>query len=289
MKISNPFQKKTESTLIHHKKSTLFVNYGVTLIYSLIVLIPVYFVFVSAFKENQQIFTTPLSLPDSWSLDNFLEAQRRVGLVKAMGISFGVTICSELVTLLFGFLAAYAISRLRNRYSNLVETFFSTGFLIPAFAILVPVFLMAAKTGLLYNPIYLVLFYSAARISLTVILLSCTMREIPQDMEEAAICDGANLPQILYHIILPLSRSGIATVVILNFIEIWNEYLFALILLNQKTRTLQLVLPLLKAERVSDYGIIASGLIFALVPIVIIFVVFQERIMAGLYAGGVKG
>jgi ABC-type glycerol-3-phosphate transport system permease component len=76
---------------------------------------------------------------------------------------------------------------------------------------------------------------------------------------------------------------------ILNFIEIWNEYLFALVLLNQKTRTLQLVIPLLRAERVSDYSIIAAGLVIAVIPVVIIFVLFQERIMQGLYSGGVKG
>jgi ABC-type glycerol-3-phosphate transport system permease component len=76
---------------------------------------------------------------------------------------------------------------------------------------------------------------------------------------------------------------------ILNFIEIWNEYLFALVLLNQKTRTLQLVIPLLRAERVSDYSIIAAGLVIAVIPVIIIFVLFQERIMQGLYSGGVKG
>jgi ABC-type glycerol-3-phosphate transport system permease component len=72
---------------------------------------------------------------------------------------------------------------------------------------------------------------------------------------------------------------------ILNFIEIWNEYLFALILLNQETRTLQLVIPLLRAERVSDYSIIAAGLVIAVIPVIIIFVLFQERIMQGLIRG----
>ena len=77
--------------------------------------------------------------------------------------------------------------------------------------------------------------------------------------------------------------------VILNFIEIWNEYLFALILLNQETRTLQLVIPLLRAERVTDFSIIAAGLILAVLPVLVIFILFQERIMSGLYSGGVKG
>ena len=276
-------------SIISGNRASLWINYSFTILYVLLLLLPVFYVFISSFKDNQQIFNAPLALPDQWTLEKYLEAQQRVNLVKAMGVSFAITLSSIVISLFFGFLAAYAISRLKNPFSSLVETIFSTGFLIPAFAILVPVFLMAAKTRLLYNPLYLVLFYAAVRLSLTVVLLSSTMREIPLELEEAAICDGANISQVLYHVILPLSRSGIATVVILNFIEIWNEYLFALILLNQQNQTLQIVLPLLRGERVYDYGIIAAGLIIAMVPIVAIFTIFQERIMMGLYAGGVKG
>jgi len=284
-----PLLSSRNTLFTGRNRKVLWVNYAAALMYALLILVPVYYVFISSFKSNQTIFSAPLSLPGTWNLSHFFEAQQRVNLTRAMGTSLVVTVSSELLTLTLGFLAAYAIVRIPNRLSALIETFFSTGFLIPAFAILVPVFLLAARTHLLYNPFYLVMFYSAARLSLTVIVLGSAIREIPRELEESAICDGASLPQILVHIILPLSRAGIATVVILNFIEIWNEYLFALVLLNQKTRTLQLVLPLLRAERVTDYGIIAAGLVFALIPVVVIFVVFQERIMAGLYAGGVKG
>jgi multiple sugar transport system permease protein len=265
------------------------VNYGAAILYALLVLIPIYYIFISAFKTNQQIFTAPLQLPQDWSLGKFFEAQTRVDLLKAMQVSLFLSSGSVLLTLVVGFLAAYGVARIPTRMAFFLEVFFSLGFLIPAFAILVPVFLLAARTHLLYNPIFLALFYSAARLSLTVILLAATIREIPREMEESAVCDGANLFQILWHIIFPLSRTGIATVVILNFIEIWNEYLFALVLLNQENRTLQLVIPLLRAERVTDYSIIAAGLILAILPVLLIFILFQERIMSGLYAGGVKG
>jgi len=271
------------------RQTSLWVNYAVAGFYALLILVPIYYVFISSFKSNQQIFAAPLRLPEVWDLVKYFEAQQRVNLLRAMGVSFYITIASEILTLLAGFLAAYAIARIPNRFARWVETFFSMGFLIPAFAILVPVFLLAARTQLLYKPIFLIGFYSAARLSLTVILLASTMREIPRELEESAVCDGANIFHVLRHIIFPLSRTGIATVMVLNFIEIWNEYLFALILLNQETRTLQLVIPLLRAERVSDYSIIAAGLVIAVIPVVLIFVLFQERIMQGLYSGGVKG
>ena len=283
------FLKARRPNEFRQSHSVLWINCIAAIFYALLILVPIYYIAIAAFKTNQQIFTAPLALPQVWSFSKFFEAQARVDLLKAMRISFSLAVGSEVLTLAVGFLAAYAVARIPSRFAGLVEIFFSAGFLIPAFSILVPVFLLAARTQLLYNPIFLALFYSAARLSLTVILLVSTIRKIPREMEESAVCDGANLFQILRHIIFPLSRTGIATVVILNFIEIWNEYLFALVLLNQESRTLQLVIPLLRAERVTDYSIIAAGLILAILPVLVIFILFQERIMSGLYSGGVKG
>ena len=283
------FFKTNNSIELHQSRTALLVNYGAAALYALLILIPIYYIFIAAFKTNQQIFTAPLKLHQVWNFSKFFEAQARVDLLRAMRISLFISTGSVILTLLVGFLAAYAIARIPTRMAGLVEVFFSVGFLIPAFSILVPVFLLAARTHLLYNPIFLALFYSAARLSLTVILLSSTIRKIPREIEESAVCDGANIFQILLYIIFPLCRTGIATVVILNFIEIWNEYLFALVLLNQENRTLQLVIPLLRAERVTDYSIIAAGLIMAVLPVLVIFILFQERIMSGLYSGGVKG
>ena len=184
--------KMKSRTELRQSRSILWANYGAAFVYALLILIPLYYIFISAFKTNQQIFTAPLLPPQVWSFSKFIEAQTRVDLLKAMRISLVLSAGSVLLTLAVGFLAAYAIARIPNRMAGLVEIFFSIGFLIPAFAILVPVFLLAARTQLLYNPIFLALFYSAARLSLTVILLASTIREIPREMEEAAVCDGAN-------------------------------------------------------------------------------------------------
>jgi ABC-type Fe3+ transport system permease subunit len=146
-------------------------------------------------------------------------------------------------------------------------------------------FLLAARTHLLYNPVFgLILFRRPAFAH-----GDPALQYDPQDPRDRGQRFVMQIFQILLHIIFPLCRTGIATVVILNFIEIWNEYLFALVLLNQENRTLQLVIPLLRAERVTDYSIIAAGLIMAVLPVLGIFILFQERIMSGLYSGGVKG
>ncbi len=270
---------------------TCFVAGGYTfaIVYALFIIIPLYFVFISSFKENTEIFSAPLSLPETWSLAKYALAQERVNIVRAMGVSFLITTGAEALTLLLSFMAAYAIARFRIPEARWMEMGFGMGFLIPVFAVLVPVFLLAAKTGLLYNPLFLVMFYAASRLPLTIMVLASNMREIPRELEECAVIDGANVVQTMRHVFFPLVRSGIATVLILNFLYVWNEYLFALILLSQKTRTVQLVIPLLKSERLVDYGLVSAGIIISLLPPYLIFMFFQERVMKGMMGGAVKG
>ncbi len=264
-------------------------NYVLAIIYSLIIIIPIYYVLVSSFKNNIEIFESPLSLPQSWNLNNFVQAQARVNIVGSIFFSVQIVLASEILCLLLGFFAAYAVARFRIKEASWVETFFGAGFLVPVFAILVPVFLMAARLGLLYNPVYLVFFYAASRLPLTVIILATYIREIPEELEESAEIDGASYWHVLRHIIFPLSQSGIVTVLVLNFLDFWNEYLFALVLLNLNDRTIQLALPLLKSERSADYGLVAAGIVISLIPVYIVFIFFQDRIMNGMLEGSVKG
>ena len=269
---------------------TLFIigGYALSIVYGLTVLIPVYFVLVSSFKPNMEIFGAPLKLPSSFNFQNYLDALRIAKMPRAMGISLGVTAGAEILTLLLAFPVAYAIARIRTRLSPIVEGFFSLGFLIPAFATLVPVYLMAAAIGLLYNPLVLALFYPAFRLPVSVLLLASYMRSVPRELEESAEIDGATRLQMIYHIFFPLARPGVVTVVVLNFIDIWNEFLFALVLMNMKNRTLQIAVSSLKGERLLDYGLMAAGIIITLLPVYIVFLIFQEQVVRGLYAGAVK-
>ena len=143
--------------------STVFVGLGYffAIIYALLIIIPLYFVVVSAFKNNDQIILTPLALPAALNFTKFIEAQANVNLIHALLVSVIITIGAEVVTLLVAFPAAYAVARIQTRLSAAVEAVFSLGFLIPGLAILMPVYLMLAKAGLLYNPIALIILYPA--------------------------------------------------------------------------------------------------------------------------------
>jgi len=273
------------------KGSDLFVmgGYIFSIIYAVLIILPVYFVFVSAFKNNSQIILTPLALPAALDFSKFIQAQTNVHLLRAGLISAGITSGAMVLTLLLAFPAAYAVARIQTRLSTLVESIFSLGFLIPGLAILMPIYMMTAKAGLLYHPIALVILYPAFNLPLSMILLSGFMRKLPRELEESAVMDGGNVLQIIIHIFFPLCAPGILTVLVLNFIGIWNEYLFALILMDSDNRTIQLALALLRAnQRTVDFGLIAAGVVVSMIPVYIVFIFFQDRIMSGMLAGALK-
>ena len=264
-------------------------GYFFSILYAFLIIIPLYFVVISAFKNNSEIITTPLALPSAFDFNKFLQAQANVNLLRAMLISVAVAIGAEILTLVLVFPAAYAIARIQTRLAALTEAIFSLGFLIPSLAILMPVYLMTAKAGLLYHPIALVILYPAFSLPLSLVLLTSFMRKLPRELEESAVMDGGNVLQIIFYIFFPICMPGIITVLVLNFINIWNEYLFALILMDSNNRTIQLALALLRAnQRTVDYGLIAAGVLISMVPVFIVFIFFQDRIVSGMFTGAIK-
>jgi multiple sugar transport system permease protein len=273
------------------KNSDPFIigGYFFSILYACLIIIPLYFVVISAFKDNSQIILNPLALPTTLNFSKFIQAQTNVNVLRAGSISIFITSGAEILTVILAFPASYAVARIHTRLSPIVESIFSLGFLIPGLAILMPIYMMTAKAGLLYHPIALVILYPALNLPLTMILLAGFMRKIPHELEESAVIDGCNVLQIIFYLFFPICIPGIVTVLVLNFINIWNEYLFALILMDSNNRTIQLALALLRAnQRTIDYGLIAAGVLISMIPVYIVFIFFQEQIMKGMLAGSVK-
>lgn len=258
-------------------------------VYVIAILIPLYYLIVSSFKENASIFAAPLSLPSTLSLRNFLTAQDDVDLISGIGNSIVITGGAELLTLLLAIPAAYAIARVAARPGFILERLFSLGFLIPAFALLVPTFLLSIKLGLYHTQLFLILFYPATALPLAVLLMAQFMRSIPPEIEEAARVDGGTRWNVLWRIFVPLCLPGIATIAILNFLSFWNEYLFARIILNDDSRTIQVALPALKSFQLTDYGLVTAGTLIALIPVYLVYAVLQRRMQEALISGYAKG
>ena len=266
----------------------IIMNYLVAGIYAFIVIIPIYFVFISGFKTNAEIFANPLALPSRFSFDNFITVQERIGILRAIGMSFMITTATEVSILAVGFPAAYAIARIRTPLASIVESYLGIGFLIPSFSVLVSVFLLSIRLDVHRDIWFLIAYYTAAKLPITVILLASYLRAIPVELEESAGLDGASRFQMMLHIFFPLAKPGIITVLVLNFIDIWNEYIFALILLSNNDKTVQVAIPLLRSQFNVDYSLIAAGVVISIIPVYIVFIFFQERIAEGMLSGAVK-
>ena len=257
--------------------------------YATLLGIPIYFVFISAFKDNIAIFDTPLAFPTSFSFNNFIEAWNTVKLGRGLINSLIVTTMSELVTIALALPAAYGIARSKGKVGAIVERFFALGFLIPAFAAMVPTLLLSIKLNMYHTLPFFSLFLSATTLPLSVILLAQFMRTIPTELEESAMLDGATRWQTLRFIYLPLTRAGIVLVVILNFLTYWNEYLFSLVLLgyDTSTRTVQVALPILITNS-TQYGVLLAGTLISLIPVYIVYIFFHRKIEGALLAGSIK-
>lgn len=263
--------------------------YGVVLVYAVLLIIPVYFVVVSAFKDNQAIFGSPLALPASLSLTNFARAQDGADLGQALLNSVTLTVSAELLTLALAIPASYALARAEGRVADGLDRLFSLGFLVPAFAVLVPTLLLAVAAGLFRTTFFLVLFYPATALPLSIVLLTQFMRSIPKELAESATVDGASELGIMRRIWIPLSMPGIVAVVILNFLNFWNEYIFALVILGPESRTVQVAVPTLRAGLVVEYGLLSAGILISVLPVYLVYVFLQRQMQEALTAGAVKG
>lgn len=266
------------------------VAHGLVWFYALLLVIPLYFLIISAFKTNSAIFNSPFSLPAAWNFDNFVNAWTQVQMDTGLINSALVTIIAELLTLALAIPASYAIARSGGKVGGLVEKFFAAGLLIPGFAALVPTVLLSIMIGLFHTREFLYLFYPATVLPLSIILLTQFMRSVPPELEESAMMDGANRFRILLSIYVPIVTPGIATVAILNFLSFWNEYLFALILAgpDPDIRTVQVALPNLVSQTNTQYGVLLAGALITMVPVYIVYIILNRRLEDALLQGAVK-
>jgi multiple sugar transport system permease protein len=267
------------------------LSHGLVWLYGAILVVPIYFLIITSFKTNTEIFASPASLPTAFSLGNYIKAIDYASLGRALLNSAFITAGAEILTLVLALPAAYGLARAHGRLAALVERVFAAGFLIPSFAALVPTVILAIKLGMFYNPLFLILFFPATQLPLSVLLLAQFMRTIPKEIEEAAMMDGISRWQILWRIYTPMITPGLVAVALLNFLTFWNEYLFSLTILGPatSTRTVQVAVPQLVGSQVTDSGVLAAACVVSLIPVFAVYILMQKRMENALVAGSVKG
>lgn len=265
-----------------------YVVYLLLLLASLFYLLPVYLVVVTAFKEASEVqLATTWALPESWHWASFVTAWE--AFAPKLRNSLVLAVTATLGSALLGSLNGYVLSKWRFRGANIVFPLMLFGMFIPYQAILIPLFQFLKGLGLYGNLWGLILTHIVYGLPITTLIFRNFYAEIPDDMLEAAKIDGAGFFGIYSRIIFPLSLSGFVVVIIWQFTQIWNEFLFAVTLTNQASQPITVALAQLAGGEAVRWNLPMAGAILAALPTLLIYVLLGRYFIRGLLAGSVKG
>jgi len=256
-------------------------------------LVPLLWTLGTSLKPTPEIFSAP---PTLWPHNFTLEHYRTVLVERAFGVyvanSVLVGLGATALALVVGALAAYALARFRHPRAGLVEKAILAAALFPPAVLLIPLYQVALRLGLLNTYLILILSHAALNLPFVVWVLTAFFREVPRELEEAARLDGFSTLGILSRIILPLSLPAVAATAILVFIFSWNEFLFALALITTPAkRTVPVMVALLSGTSLYEipWGPISAAVVATTAPVVAAILIFQRWIVSGLTAGALKG
>lgn len=253
-------------------------------------LFPLLWLFISSFKTNYELLSSPFSLPAKWQFQNYVNALSQAGLGRMLLNSVIVGIVATVLNTVVASMAAYCISRYRFRGREKLFTIFTAGILVPLNALMVPYFVIITKLGLYDTYGGMVLLYCAIGIPMSTFIIRGLMDSIPIDIEEAAYIDGCGFFGRFWHIIFPLSRTGVVTAATFEFLTCWNEFVFAnLIISSEKLRTIQVGIRYFTNQFSTDYVSMYAAIVISIVPSILGYVLFQEQIISGMTSGAVKG
>ncbi len=253
-------------------------------------LFPIYWTLVNSFRTNTQIMSRFCIFPEQVHFENY----RDIFALKTLPNSFLNSCFITGSTMLFSgaltLMVSFALSSYRFKLAGVLFSVFLAGIFIPGTTTMGMIYMLLQKLKLLGSQAGIILLYTAGRLPISVFLMVAFMRAIPGEVKEAAIIDGCDPWRLFVRIVVPLSQNGLLVVMILTFINIWNEYIWAMILLpSASRRTLTVALAFFKGEFTTDYGLLSAGVIVGLLPIMTVYLLLHDKIINGLTAASIKG
>ena len=273
-----------------HRFSESFLPHLVLIMYGIVALFPIVLVIINSFKARKAIFDAPLSLPwiDTFSLEGYQTVWERAGFPLYFSNSLIVTIVSIFLILLVGTMAAYALSEYKFPGNTLLGLYLALGIMVPIRLGTVGILRLVVAMDLVNTLTALILVYTAQGLPLTIFVMQQFMSQVPREMKEAARVDGASEYRI-FGLILPSVRPAIATVTVFVMIPIWNDLWFPLILApGESTKTVTLGAQQFLGQFVSDWNAVLSSLTLAMIPILLLYIVFSRQLIRGITSGAVK-
>ena len=258
-------------------------------LYSLIYFIPLLWMALSALKTNQEITMDPLSLPTTWDFSVFGEAFSAGELGKYAVNSAIITGISMSAVLLFGSMAAFAFTRLQFRFSRQILALITLGLILPLQSYFIAQNALFDFLGIKDTRMALILPYTAMGLPLAIWLFRAYIQNLPKEIFEAARVDGAGDLRVYQTILLPMLKPGIATVAVFTALSAWNEFLLALVYIqNDDLKTIPTGLLTFSTRYSTNYQLLFAALTIVTIPMVILYIIFNRRVIEGLTEGAVK-
>jgi raffinose/stachyose/melibiose transport system permease protein len=262
----------------------------ILIIWSLVVLFPLWVMVINSFKDRLSIYQNPFGLPQKWNFSNYGAVLGNGDFLVYFKNSFVVVILSLALLLIVGSLAAYALANQRGKFSSALYFFFIAGMMLPIKIASIRILELVRFLGLLNTIWSLIPVYTAMGIPIAVFILTQFIREIPYELTEAGIIDGAGRFGIFMRIIAPLLRPALATTAIYNLVPFWNDLWFPLIFINSdRAKTLLLGVTRLFGQYQTDWSRVLAVLTLSAIPVILLYLLMSKQFIKGLTAGAVKG
>lgn len=265
------------------------------------IIVPVVWVFMASIKENVEFYGNPWTLPKGFYFQNFIDAIEKARMGEYFLNSIIVTITALGLLLIISVPASYVLARFDFKGKKIIEALFMGGLFINVNYIVVPIFLMLLDLDkyirsfwgngfFLDNKFILALVYASTAIPFTIYLMSNYFKTLSKSYEEAAYVDGASNFMTMTKIMIPMAKPSIVTVILFNFLSFWNEYIIALTLMPNASKTLPVgLINLMQSQKAAaNYGQMYAGLVIVMLPTLILYILVQKRLTEGMTLGGVK-
>ncbi|WP_026485943.1 carbohydrate ABC transporter permease [Caldanaerobius polysaccharolyticus] len=273
------------------KKIGFYVLEAILVIWAIVQIYPLFWLFLFSVKNNTEIFGgNILGFPRIWQWSNYAVALSSGNVGRYFINSTIVTVLTIIISSILVATSAYAIVRMKWKYSKLVLTIFLTGMMVPLHATLLPLFIILKNLNLLNTYASLVIPYVAFAIPMGIFILTGFLYTVPRELEESAFLDGCSIYKSFYYVILPLIRPALATIAIFTYLSTWNELMFANTFINDDAiKTLTVGIMSLSGQYQTEWGPIGAGLVIATIPTILIYVLLSEQVQKSLVVGAIKG
>jgi multiple sugar transport system permease protein/raffinose/stachyose/melibiose transport system permease protein len=250
---------------------------------------PFLWVGMMSLRTTSEISANPYGLPEHFHWDKFVTAWTTSNYGIYFWNSTAVVVTAVAVLTIIGSMAAHCLARCQFRGNRAIYFVIFSAIIFPPQITIISLFQVLVEYGLYNSRTGLTLVYVAAQLPLTMYILEGFFARLPQDLFEAAKIDGCSDFNIFWRLTLPVGLPAIATTVILNFIMLWNEFLYAVVLITEEEkRTLPLGIQKFMGDQLQDIGMISTGLMIAIIPVIVIYMLFSEKLIQGMTAGAVK-